>query len=213
MNLVDWVVHSSWIIDMRWSVVLTALILYLPDEESTKTMTCGTENKNSQNPVFFVFFFLTARKVIYESHKCHWLQAAVSSVKKCWRMFACVLGGSVLVVKVRKEKQIASSDANSTGVIKAFITVLHHSAVNRPSRPAAPAKSSSFLLSSSLPVVFINHKLTTQAEKQDCCALWTHIHCVPCASACGSNKFTLPRKFPKGARSPKWDILYAQSIK
>lgn len=209
MNSVDWVVHSSWIIDRRWSAVLTALILYFPDEGSTETMTCGTENKHSESH----FFFLTARKVIYESHKCQWLQAAVSSVKKCWQMFVCVLGGSVLVVKVRKEKQIASSDANSTGVIKAFIVVLHHSAVNRPSRPAAPAKSSSFLLSSSLPEVFINHKLTTQAEKQDCCALWTHIHCAPCTSACGSNKFTLPWKFPKGARSLKWEIFYAQSIK
>lgn len=119
----------------------------------------------------------------------------------------CVLGGAVLVVKVRKEKQIVSGDANSTGVIKAFVAVLHHSAVNRPSRPAAPAKSSSVLLSSSLPVVFINHKLTTQAEKQDCCALWTHIHCAPCASACGSNKFTLSWKFPIGAQSLKWEIF------
>ena len=76
-------------------------------------------------------------------------------------------------------------------VIKAFIEVLDHTTVNRPSRPAAPAKCSSFLLSSSSPsVVFINHKLTAQAEKQDCSTVWAHIHCAPCAPACGSNKFT-----------------------
>ncbi len=107
-------------------------------------------------------------------------------------MFVCVCPGSaVSVVKVEKEKQITSSYANCTRVIKAFIAVLYHSTVNRPSRPAAPAKCSSFLLSSSLSVVLINHKLNTQAEKQDCYALWTRIHCAPCAPACGSNKFTL----------------------
>lgn len=92
----------------------------------------------------------------------------------------------------QKEKQITHSGANSTGVIKAFISVLDHSTVNRPSRPAAPAKHSSPLLSSSLSVVFINHKLNTQAEKQDCGALWTRIHCAPCVPACGSNKFHSP---------------------
>lgn len=107
-------------------------------------------------------------------------------------MFVCVCSGSaVSVVKVEKEKQITSSDASSTRVIKAFIAVLYHSTVNRPSRTAAPAKRSSFPLSSSLSVVLINHKLNTQAEKQDCCALWTRSHCAPCAPACGSNRFTL----------------------
>lgn len=109
----------------------------------------------------------------------------------------CVCSGSAAsVVKVKKEKQITSSDANSTRVIKAFIAVLDHSTVYHPSRPAASAKCSSFLLSSPLSVVFINHKLTTQAEKKDCCTLWTRIHCAPCALAWGSNKFTLV-KVPK----------------
>lgn len=158
------------------------------DEASTETMTCGTENKHSQHTVFSV----NAQKVIFETHKCHWQQAAVFPVKQCQQMFVCVCSGSaVSVVRVEKEKQITSGDANSTRVIKAFIAVLYHSTVNRPSRPAAPAKRSSFLLSSSLSVVLINHKLNTQAEKQDCCTLWTRIHCSPCAPACGSNKFTL----------------------
>ena len=55
-------------------------------------------------------------------------------------------------------KEIASSDAISTTVIK--------NAVNRPSWFAAPAKSP-LIFSSSLSVVFINHKVNTQAEK-DC---------------------------------------------
>lgn len=48
-------------------------------------------------------------------------------------------------------------------------------------------------------MVFINHVLTTQAEKQGCCALWTHcvhIHCAPCTPACGSNAFPHAEKPP-----------------
>lgn len=91
----------------------------------------------------------------------------------------------------KKEKQIAGSDANSSRAIKAFIAVLDHSKVNRPHWPAISAKRSSFLLSSSLSVVFINHKLTTRTEERDGCALWTQIHCAHCVSACGSNKVHL----------------------
>lgn len=140
------------------------------------------------------------RKLIYETHKCRRQQAAAFSVEQCKRMPLCVCSGSaVLVVKVKKEKQIASRDANSTRVIKAFIAVLDHSTVNRPPRPAAPAKCSSALLSSSLSVVFINHKLAAQAGKQGCCA---HPLCSLHVEVTNS----LSRNFLKGARCLKWKI-------
>lgn len=84
---------------------------------------------------------VNVQKVIYEMNECHRQQAAVFSVKQFLQMFVCVCSWRTMSVsEVKKEKQTTSNDAYCTTVIKSLIVVLHHSTLNFPSWPAAPAK-------------------------------------------------------------------------